>query len=291
MKTVHQFAPAKINLTLHVKGRREDGFHLIESFVAFADVGDEITVKSHDSFDVNVSGPFAAALQHEENNIALEAARAFLNGFRDCLPGVHVDLVKNLPIAAGMGGGSSDAAAVIRALAYLVNIKVSRIAAGQLAIGLGADVTVCLDPQASFMGGVGNIVTTLPALPEVHAILVNPNIKMLTGAVFAALAVPGAIRRDELSLKPEHAFSDAADLADFVGSCRNDLEAPAIRMCSEIADVQEVLRARDGCLLARMTGSGATCFGLFKDREQAQRGAEFISNKVPEWWVKPCRLS
>jgi len=291
MKTVHQFAPAKINLTLHIKGRREDGFHLIESFVAFGDVGDEISVKSHDGFELDLSGPFARELQNEPNNIALEAARSFVNGFRDCLPGVHVDLVKNLPIAAGMGGGSSDAAAVIRALAYLVNMKVSRVAAGQIAIGLGADVTVCLDPQASFMSGVGNIVTPLPALPEIHAILVNPNIKMLTGAVFAALAVPGAIRRDEEGLRPEHAFCDAADLAAFVGSCRNDLEAPALRMCPEIADVREALLAQDGCLLARMTGSGATCFGLFTTREQARRGAEIISKNASNWWVKPCRLS
>ncbi len=291
MKTVHQFAPAKINLTLHVTGRREDGFHLIESLVAFADIGDEITVRSHDGFDINVSGPFADLLQNEENNIALEAAIAFVNGFRDCLPGVHVDLVKNLPIAAGMGGGSSDAAAVIRALAYLVKINVSRTAAGQLAIGLGADVTVCLDAQASFMSGVGNIVTILPALPEIHAILVNPNIKMLTGAVFAALAVPGAIRRDEGGHKPEHAFSDAQDLSEFVASCRNDLEAPALRMCPEISDVRKALLAQEGCLLARMTGSGATCFGLFADRTQAQRGAENISELSPDWWVKPCRLS
>jgi len=291
MKTVQQFAPAKINLTLHVTGRREDGFHLIESFVAFADIGDEITVRSHDGFDINVSGPFASPLQNEENNIALDAAIAFVNGFRDCLPGVHIDLVKNLPIAAGMGGGSSDAAAVIRALAYLVNFKVSRTAAGQLAIGLGADVTVCLDPQASFMSGVGNIVTILPALPEIHAILVNPNINMLTGAVFAALAVPGAIRRDEVGLKPEHEFADAADLTEFVASCRNDLEAPALRMCPEISDVRDALLAQEGCLLARMTGSGATCFGLFADKELARRGAQNISKKVPGWWVKPCRLS
>jgi 4-diphosphocytidyl-2-C-methyl-D-erythritol kinase len=291
MKTVHQFAPAKINLTLHIRGRREDGFHLIESFVAFGDVGDEITVRSHDGFDLNLSGPFVRQLQNEDNNIALEAAKSFVNGFRDCLPGVQVDLVKNLPIAAGMGGGSSDAAAVIRALAYLVDVTVSRTAAGQLAIGLGADVTVCLDPQASFMSGVGNIVTPLPALPEIHAILVNPNIKMLTGAVFAALAVPGAIRRDEEGLKPEHAFLDARDLVAFVGSCRNDLEAPALRMCPEISDVREALLAQDGCLLARMTGSGATCFGLFANSEQARRGAEDICKKASNWWVKPCRLN
>lgn len=290
MKAVHQFAPAKINLTLHVTGRREDGFHLIESFVVFADVGDEIDVSSHDEFDISVSGPFASLLRHEENNIALDAAIAFVNGFRDCLPGVHIDLVKNLPIAAGMGGGSADAAAVIRALAYLVDINVSRVAAGQLAIGLGADVTVCLDPQASFMSGVGNLVTILPALPEIHAILVNPNIKMLTGAVFAALAVPGAIRRDEVGLKPEHAFSDAVDLVNFVRSCRNDLEAPALRMCPEIIEVQDALSAQDGCLLTRMTGSGATCFGLFADKTQAERGAKTIAEKAPNWWVKPCSL-
>ena len=291
MKTVHQFAPAKINLTLHVTGRREDGFHLIESLVAFASVGDEITVRSHDGFDINISGPFAHLLQNEDNNIALEAAVSFVDGFRDCLPGVHVDLVKNLPIAAGMGGGSSDAAAVIRALAYLVDINISRTAAGQLAIGLGADVSVCLDPQASFMSGVGNVVTILPDLPEIHAVLVNPNIKMLTGAVFAALAVPGAIRRDEVGLKPEHAFVDVSDLVNFVRSCRNDLEAPAIRMCPEISEVQEALLSQDGCLLARMTGSGATCFGLFSDKAKAERGAESIVDKATNWWVRPCRLS
>lgn len=291
MKAVRQFAPAKINLTLHVTGRREDGFHLIESFVVFADVGDEVEVRSHEGYDIDVSGPFAHLLEHEENNIALDAAISFVKGFRDCLPGVHIDLVKNLPIAAGMGGGSSDAAAVIRALAYLVDINVSRTAAGQLAIGLGADVTVCLDPQASFMSGVGNLVTTLPALPDVYAILVNPNIKMLTGAVFAALAVPGAIRRDEVGLKPEHAFSDAVDLTNFVRSCRNDLEPPALRMCPEIIEVQDALLAQGGCLLARMTGSGATCFGLFADKTQAKRGAEAIMEKAPNWWVKPCKLS
>jgi len=290
MKTVRQFAPAKINLTLHVTGRREDGFHLIESFVAFADIGDEITVRSHEGFDIDISGPFAHLLQNEENNIALEAAISFVNGFQNCLPGVHVELVKNLPIAAGMGGGSSDAAAVIRALAYLVDINISRIAAGQLAIGLGADVTVCLDPQASFMSGVGNVVDLLPALPEIYAVLINPNIKMLTGAVFAALAVPGAIRRDEEGLKPEHPFTDALDLTDFVRSCRNDLEAPALRMCPEISDVQEALRSQEGCLLARMTGSGATCFGLFAQQHEAQKAAQTISQQASQWWVKPCQL-
>lgn len=291
MKTITQFAPAKINLTLHITGRREDGYHLLESFVAFADVGDEVTVNSQIGFDISVTGPYANLLRHEEENIALEAAKAFVSGFSNRLPGVHVDLVKNLPIAAGMGGGSSDAAAVVRALAYLVDESVSKTAADQIAAGLGADVTVCLDPEAAFMSGIGNIVTPLPKLPEVHAVLVNPNIKMLTGAVFAALAVPGAIRRDEVGLKPEHPFSDVQDLAEFVGSCRNDLEPPAIRMCHEISDVKDALFAQEGCLLTRMTGSGATCFGLFKEECMAHDAATAITQRAPKWWVRSCQLT
>lgn len=291
MKIIREFAPAKINLTLHITGRREDGFHLLESFVAFADVGDEIAVNVQEGFDISVSGPFAGRLENEPDNIALEAAISFVYGFGNRLPGVHVDLVKNLPIAAGMGGGSSDAAAVIRALAYLVDEKVSKTAADQLAAGLGADVTVCLDPDAAFMSGIGNIVTPLPKLPEVYAVLVNPNIKMLTGAVFAALAVPGAIRRDEVGLKPEHAFVDVVDLVEFVSSCRNDLEAPAIRMCREIFEVKEALSGADGCLIARMTGSGATCFGIYDNEQNAHQAAEAISEEAPGWWVRACRLS
>ncbi len=290
MKTVHEFAPAKINLTLHVRGRRDDGYHLIESFVAFADVGDDIAVRSNSGFDIDVSGPFAKFLEDEPENIALEAAVSFVNGFRDRLPGVHVDLIKNLPIAAGLGGGSSDAAAVIRALSGLIDDEVTRTAAEQLAAGLGADVTVCLEPIASFMSGIGNMVTPLPPLPEVYAVLVNPGIKMLTGAVFAALAVPGALRRDEVELLPKYPFSDAADLAEFVRSCRNDLETPAVRMCYEIADVQEALFAQEGCLIARMTGSGATCFGLFAKQQAAIEAAQHLSENATNWWVKSCRL-
>lgn len=255
-------APAKLNLTLHVTGRRADGYHLLDSLVVFLEVGDVVTI-TPGPLALTLGGPFGAALSDDPNNLCLRAAR--LAGAE-----VAIALEKNLPVASGIGGGSADAAAVLRALDCRPPHPEQ----------LGADVPVCLAGRSSRMQGLGEIVTPLPALPALHLVLVNPLRALSTPAVFGALACRENPPMPEIL--PE--FTDAEGLTGFLRTCRNDLEAPAISLMPEIADCIAALDGA-GARLARMSGSGATCFGIFADADAARAARARIAAAHPGWWV------
>ena len=268
-----EFAPAKINLALHVLGRRADLYHEIDSLVAFADAGDRLTFESSPRMELVVSGPFAAAVPGDESNLALKAARLMERNFPGRIPSLRIILEKNLPVAAGIGGGSADAAACLRALARLSGIEADALR--PLALLLGADVPVCLLSHASRMRGVGGELSRLPRFTPHHAVLVNPGVMVKTPDIFAALALaPGA-----------RAFSPIPSRWT-LGSLRNDLTAPAIRIAPEIESVLRELERRPQIELARMSGSGATCFGLCVSAEAAQVAARAIARDRPAWWVR-----
>ncbi len=269
---VEEFAPAKVNLTLHVTGQRADGYHLLDSLVAFADVGDRITAAPADQLTLTIDGPRAAGLAADTDNLVLRAAR--LMGDR----GAALRLTKRLPVSSGIGGGSADAAATIRALAQLWHLPLpDPLTTAQL----GADVPVCLAGRACRMSGVGERLDPLPALPPVWLVLANPGLPLSTPAVFGALTDRQGAPMPTLLPR----FASAADLAGFLSLQRNDLEPAARCLAPVIATVLEALAAQEDCLLARMSGSGATCFGLFASAMTADAAARAVGLAHPGWWV------
>lgn len=266
---VVEAAPAKLNLALHVTGRRADGYHLLDSLVGFAAFGDEVSL-APGPLSLNIDGPFAQGLPAEADNLCLRAAR--LAGAE-----VAIRLTKNLPLASGIGGGSADAAAVLRGLARMGLCQ--KVAAE----ALGADVPVCLASLSARMQGVGEIVTPLPALPATPLVLVNPGLPVATPQVFAALDC-----RENPGLPPIPHFADSAALIDWLGSTRNDLQAPACAILPRIADQIAALTAA-GAGFARMSGSGATCFGLFDSAARASAAAARLSRQG--WWAMATELA
>ncbi|PHQ71966.1 MAG: 4-(cytidine 5'-diphospho)-2-C-methyl-D-erythritol kinase [Paracoccus sp.] len=271
MSTVHvvESAPAKLNLALHVVGRRADGYHLLDSLVAFAGIGDEVRL-SPGLLSLRIDGPFAAGLDAGEDNLCLRAAR---------LVGADaaIALTKNLPVASGIGGGSADAAAVLRGLAQLGH------ALPGAAERLGADVPVCLLSRPARMQGTGEIVTALPGLPPVPLVLVNPGVGVSTPQVFAALQ-----SRDNPPLPPIPAFRNADDLIGWLAQTRNDLQAAAQTVAPVIGQVTDALHA-SGAGFARMSGSGATCFGLYASAAKARDAARML--KQHGWWAVASELA
>lgn len=271
------FAPAKINLTLHVTGRRADGYHLLDSLVAFADVGDMVSATNADALSLRVTGPEGAALPVGPDNLVLRAARALGAG-----RGAALVLDKHLPLASGIGGGSSDAAAALRVLARLWGCDLP----ADEGLSLGADVPVCLTPAVQRMSGIGEVVIAAPALPPVWAVLVNPRVQVPTPQVFAALR-----QRDNPPMPkvlPE--WRDAYALAQWLRAMRNDLQAPAEQIAPQITAALMALAALPGALGARMSGSGATCFALFATPSDAAAGAHALTCAQPGWWVRACAL-
>ncbi|MFA5123116.1 4-(cytidine 5'-diphospho)-2-C-methyl-D-erythritol kinase [Zavarzinia sp.] len=273
-------APAKINLYLHVTGRRADGYHCLESLVAFAEAGDRIEALPAETLSVTITGPFAAAVGGADDNLVMRAALAL----RDALgieAGAALRLDKRLPVAAGLGGGSADAAATLRLLQRLWGKRLEASALHDLALRLGADVPVCLAGRPAHMAGIGEEVTPIVAgLPACGIVLVNPGVCLATPAVFRALA--GRFGpADRLDPVP----ADLAGLVAALAARRNDLEAPAIEVCPAVAEVLALLRSVPGVLLARMSGSGATCFGICADRASASDAAEAVRRQRPDWWA------
>lgn len=286
-----RLAPAKINLFLHVTGRRPPdaehaGYHELESLVVFAQdetACDRVVAAQAASLSLTVDGPQASALpQDGTDNLVLRAARLLqpMNLKTGAEKGAALTLHKVLPIASGIGGGSADAAATLHALRALWQIEIDDDALAQAALKLGADVPVCLQGKATMMNGVGERLVALPGLPPIWLVLVNPGIAVATAEVFAALG--GRFSPPQpLERKPD----SAADLAILLRARRNDLEAPARFLAPEIDPVLAALRAQAGCLLARLSGSGATCFGLFASRRDADFAARNISRAHSRWWV------
>ena len=277
-------APAKLNLYLHVTGRRADGYHELDSLVTFAGLADRLEIAPAAALDLTVTGSFASALG-EGGNLAASAASALAKRLGRP-PAVRIALEKRIPVAAGLGGGSADAAAVLRGLARLWRLGAGHTASlGQVALGLGADVPVCLDSRAAYVAGIGEALSVPPRLPACGVVLVNPGVPVPTGQVFAA-------RRGPFSAAERFRESpaDAAALAALLSTRGNDLERPARAQVPEIGRVLSRLAATPRCLLARMSGSGGTCFGLFDDEAAATDAARAIVCDHPAWWVYPTRL-
>jgi 4-diphosphocytidyl-2-C-methyl-D-erythritol kinase len=277
--TLTEFAPAKVNLTLRVLGRRADGYHDIESLVAFASVGDDLVFTPADALDLTVQGPSAAAAGPLGDNLVTKAARALASRVEGLKLG-HFVLTKRLPVAAGLGGGSADAAAALRLLARANGLSLDDPRLMAAARTTGADVPVCLDPKARLMRGIGDILSAPLDLPQLHAVLVNPGVALATKDVFAALAAP-RLRQGATPAAP-----DLDDVAALITTGTNDLERPAISLRPIIADVLAALRNAEGCRLARMSGSGATCFGLFVSPQAAEDAARRLHAGSPHWWVQ-----
>ncbi|HEX6980100.1 MAG TPA: 4-(cytidine 5'-diphospho)-2-C-methyl-D-erythritol kinase [Alphaproteobacteria bacterium] len=278
-------ARAKVNLYLHVIGRRDDGYHLLDSLVAFADIGDAVTVAPAPDLSLAVKGPFAPALAGDDGNLVLRAARALATA-TGTRAGAALRLVKNLPVAAGLGGGSADAAATLRALCALWKVAPDPAMLGKVALGLGADVPVCVEDRPAFIGGIGEAVAPAPALPAAGLVLVNPGIPLATPAVFKARTGPFS-----RPARFDRAPHDPADLALMLRERGNDLTAAATALVPQIGEVLAALAQSPACLLARMSGSGATCFGLYPDAAAAARAAAWLRERTREWWIAATRLS
>jgi len=283
---VTAFAPAKVNLYLHIIGRRTDGYHLLDSLIAFADIGDRITAEPATTLSLEISGPEASGLADlGQDNLVLRAAR-LLADHAGMTQGAALHLEKNLPIAAGIGGGSSDAAAALRVLAALWHLSIGEEALLSLGAQLGADLAVCLYGRAARLGGIGEWIEPAPELPEAGILLVNPRKELPTASVYAARRGPyGDAGR--FTAMP----GDAIGLARTLVLCRNDLTGAAIGLVPEIGAVLASLARLPGALIARMSGSGATCFALFSDRSTAEAARISLAAAEPGWWCAAGGLS
>ncbi|KQV56946.1 MULTISPECIES: 4-(cytidine 5'-diphospho)-2-C-methyl-D-erythritol kinase [unclassified Caulobacter] len=284
------FAPAKVNLFLHVGGPDGEGYHPISSLMVFADVGDQVVIQRSDAPAFEISGPFGGAISADDDNLVIRAAKAFHAKLGGPVPPYRLILEKRLPIAAGLGGGSSDAGAALKLLRDALAPDLSDDDLEPIAASLGADGAACLRATALMAEGRGAILTPAPKLPELHAVLVNPGVPSPTGAVYRAYDAavhPGGAARPFLPSNLESVEETAGWLA---AATRNDLEAPAVSLEPRIGEVLDVLRDEPESLLVRMSGSGATCFALCAGDIEAEGLVERLEAMRPDWWVRRCRL-
>lgn len=285
-RTVRRSARAKVNLYLHLLSRRPDGYHELDSLIVFVEVADEIEVASSPRLGLRLEGPFADSLETSDpsDNLVIKAAQVLARE-TGRTESVALTLRKHLPVAAGLGGGSADAAAALLALCDLWELDIGTPRLQLLAASLGADVPACLHRTPVFVGGIGEKIEDAPELPPAWLVLVNPGVPLVTASVFQNVEEP-----DSHAARFHERPADVYGLANTLGSRSNDLEGPAIKMLPMIADVIAALERTDGCLLARMSGSGATCFGLFADESAACSARAEIGNVEKGWWVKAGRM-
>ncbi|MHA6298366.1 4-(cytidine 5'-diphospho)-2-C-methyl-D-erythritol kinase [Devosia sp. CAU 1758] len=287
-KTLFQTAPAKINLALHVTRRREDGYHDLESLIVFADIFDDLEASVAEADSLTIAGPFGAGLGAGPTNLVLRAVAAFRARWPELSPpGLSLHLVKNLPIAAGIGGGSADAAAALRMMAALAPEPIPVPDLTDLAAGLGADVPACLLSRPLVARGVGEILAPLPEFPALYITLVNPMVPVATADVFRRLRTHDNY---PLPALPDP-LTRPAQLGLWLSETRNDLEPPAVKLVPEIGALVDELAVTSGCVLARMSGSGATVFGLFGSEGQAHEAANHLRHLYPEHWVAAAAVS
>ncbi|MFN4353209.1 4-(cytidine 5'-diphospho)-2-C-methyl-D-erythritol kinase [Parvibaculum sp.] len=277
-----ELAFAKINLSLRVLGRRNDLYHELQSLVVFAGISDRIEARTATDLALDIEGPFAAALSSGRDNLVMRAARD-LSDLCGVNAGAHITLEKNLPVASGIGGGSADAAATLRALLRLWKVAPEGTALTRLAASLGADVPVCLDPSPALMSGVGEKIVRLPRLPEFWLLLVNPGAALSTADVFRALAAPPLASAPEDVSLPDFVMLDG--LVSWLENEPNDLERPARALLPVVGNVIGQIAATPGCRLARMSGSGATCFGIYAKEAEALAAASAFATAHPGWWA------
>ena len=291
MQNCRKIARAKINLALHITGQRDDGYHLLDSVVVFADYGDVITVSKRDgaaaqtgSHHLTINGPFSEGLEADHDNLVLKAAR--LMG--DDVPPLNIVLEKNLPVASGIGGGSADAAATLLAVAELLDRPLPN---SDDVLSLGADVPVCLHGcqhgTAIRMSGIGETLTELPKTPALPIVLINPNVGVSTPAIFKSLAS----KNNPPLTEPHNTLDKAEPFMQWINGCRNDLQPPALIHCQQVEECLNALSSCTGSLTARMSGSGATCFGLFENDEDAKKAADTLRSEHSNWWIVATKLA
>ncbi|HEY8577835.1 MAG TPA: 4-(cytidine 5'-diphospho)-2-C-methyl-D-erythritol kinase [Devosia sp.] len=282
-----QLAPAKVNLALHVTRRREDGYHDLESLVVFADLADELSATAAGTDTLTIGGPFASTLSAGEGNLVSRAVAAFRARWPGAVEtGLALHLTKNLPVAAGIGGGSADAAAALRLMASLASQVIPVAELAQLAARLGADVPACLVSAPLVARGVGEVLSPLPQFPACHIVLVNPMIPLATADVFRRLRAHDNYPLPELPSP----LTRPAQLGIWLAETRNDLQPPAVKLVPVIGDIVDELAQTQGCILARMSGSGATVFGLFGSSGQAHQAAQVMRASHPDHWVAAAPL-
>ncbi|HBF29376.1 4-(cytidine 5'-diphospho)-2-C-methyl-D-erythritol kinase [Rhizobium sp.] len=285
MREYRDIAPAKINLALHVTGRREDGYHLLDSLVTFANHGDVIRVSLAEQDAFTLSGAFSTLMQQEalSDNLVIRARdqlRAAVLQHGGSAPAVAIHLEKNLPIASGIGGGSADAAATLRALLRLWDVPLPALSLHSIALTLGADVPMCLRGRPLRATGIGDEITPVPHLPSFGLVLGNPLKSVSTPAIFKALT-----RRDFAPIATLPTTSEQGDWLEALAAMRNDLEPVARQLCPEIAEISQLLR-ESGAALTRMSGSGATCFGLYPSLEKAEKAKTTLQAIKPDWYFQ-----
>ena len=283
MTRISELARAKINLTLHVGPAQSGGYHPLESLVVFADIGDEVSVETRagNGASLTIDGPFGSGLSVAENLILQTAA--FIKGTADAPARRAYHLTKNLPIASGIGGGSADAAAVIRLRARETGEDLAALSDG--AEKIGADVPVCIHSRTGIMSGIGEKITHLPGKGQVPALLVNPGVAVSTGKIFGLLD-----HGDKLNQNWQTPLPLGGSLQEICQAGRNDLQAVAVSICPRIDTVLKTLNQQNGIEIARMSGSGATCFGLFETAPQAAEAARVVSKLYPDWWCAAVML-
>jgi 4-diphosphocytidyl-2-C-methyl-D-erythritol kinase len=282
-------APAKINLTLRVLRRRADGYHDLESLVVFSDFGDRVSLSRGRELKLTLRGPGAAQAGEGDDNLVLKAARALVQRRPQAVLGTF-RLDKRLPVAAGLGGGSADAGAALRLIAQANGLASNDPELYAAAKATGADVPVCVDPRPRIMRGLGEVLSAPLTLPKLPAVLVNPGVTLPTKMVFARWS-PAENSKSAPDVDAAAKLSSRDHLLRFLEMQSNDLEAPAVALQPVIADVLAVLRGQPGCRLARMSGSGATCFALFSAATAAREGAKILRGKFPHWWIKATTLN
>jgi 4-diphosphocytidyl-2-C-methyl-D-erythritol kinase len=273
-------APAKINLCLHVGARRSTGYHDLESLVVFASVCDELTIEKNNGLFLEVAGPFGPELSSSADNLVLRAVR-LLAEHAQCPAEARIGLVKRIPIASGVGGGSADAAATLRGLARLWQVDIAPENLLGVAAKLGADVPMCVASVPAWVEGRGERISCLAGIPDFALVLVNPMIEISTAEVFARLRARTGIG----GIRPPIEFTDVRALVEYLRATTNDLERPALEIAPSIGEVLGEIGGSPGVLLSRMSGSGATCFGIFETHEQAQHCATALKKAHPAWWA------
>ncbi len=277
-------APAKINLYLHITGKRNDGYHELDSLVVFPEIGDNISIEKADGIELSSYGPFSDFLPSTSENIVIRAAK-WLKAVANVKVGAKITLCKNLPVSSGVGGGSSDAATVISLLKRFWNVSLDQNKLMKSALSLGADIPVCLKRQSSYIGGVGEVLISPPTIPAFWLVLVNPGIPVETAKVFSSHS-PNFSPISRFNKSPK----DAQSLAVLLSERKNDLENSAISLFPEIAEVLNSLANIPNILISRMSGSGATCFGLFEDPSSAKLAEQLLKEEHPAWWIKKTQL-
>jgi len=293
--------PAKINLYLHVTGKREDGYHFLDTLIAFTDVYDEVDIKPADKFSLKISGEFSHLVENDENNIVTRAAKLMA---KECGNDVNVsiNLVKNIPVGAGLGGGSGDAAATLILLNEIFKAGLSQEKLTEIGLKLGADVPIFINRHAAFVAGIGDKITNTVNLPELYAVLVYPHKPLSTKKVFTSLhssegVLESNVYNKDISnsqawiMKQIQNDVTGKDWISFLKQNHNDLENPAIKLLPEIKDLIVELSELEGCAFARMSGSGSTCFAIFESKQQAEISAVLLQKVHSGFWVRAVKIS